>query len=50
MIFVVKRFALGFCLITLAVGFLLFSDWNRRSDSRQVIPRVAILQHASQPV
>ena len=50
MIFVVKRLALGFCLITLAVGFLLLSDWNRRSDSRQVIPRVAILQHASQPV
>lgn len=50
MIFVVKRLALGFCLITLAVGFLLLSDWNRRSDSRQAIPRVAILQHASQPV
>ena len=50
MIFVVKRLALGFCLITLAVGILLLSDWNRRSDSRQVIPRVAILQHASQPV
>lgn len=50
MLFVVKRLALGLCLITLAVGILLFSDWNRRSDSRQVIPRVAILQHASQPV
>ena len=50
MLFVVKRLALGFCLITLAVGILLLSDWNRRSDSRQVIPRVAILQHASQPV
>jgi ABC-type uncharacterized transport system substrate-binding protein len=49
-IFVVKRLALGLCLITLAVGILLFSDWNRRSDSRQAIPRVAILQHASQPV
>jgi ABC-type uncharacterized transport system substrate-binding protein len=49
-LFVVKRLALGLCLITLAVGILLFSDWNRRSDSRQVIPRVAILQHASQPV
>ena len=50
MLFVVKRLALGLCLITLAVGILLLSDWNRRSDSRQVIPRVAILQHASQPV
>lgn len=50
MIFVVKRLALGVFLIALAIGVLLLSDWNRRSDSRQVIPRVAILQHASQPV
>ena len=50
MLFVVKRLALGLCLITLAVGILLLSDWNRRSDSRQVLPRIAILQHASQPV
>jgi ABC-type uncharacterized transport system substrate-binding protein len=49
-LFIVKRLALGLCLITLAIGILLLSDWHRRSDSRQVIPRVAILQHASQPV
>jgi ABC-type uncharacterized transport system substrate-binding protein len=48
--FVLKRLALGLFLITLAIGVLLLSDWNRRSDSRQVIPRIAILQHASQPV
>ena len=50
MVYVVKRLALGVILITLAIGILLFSDWNRRSDSRQSIPRIAILQHASQPV
>jgi len=49
-VYVVKRLALGVILITLAIGILLFSDWNRRSDSRQSIPRIAILQHASQPV
>jgi len=49
-VYVVKRLALGVILITLAIGILLFSDWNRRSDSRQAIPRIAILQHASQPV
>ena len=50
MVYVVKRLALGVILITLAIGILLFSDWNRRSDSRQAVPRIAILQHASQPV
>ena len=50
MLDVVKRLALGLFLITLAIGVLLFSDWNRRSESRQAIPRIAILQHASQPV
>jgi len=49
-VYVVKRLALGVILITLAIGILLFSDWNRRSESRQAIPRIAILQHASQPV
>ena len=50
MIFIIKRVALRFFLIVLTSGILLLSDWNRRSDSRQVIPRIAILQHASQPV
>ena len=50
MVYVVKRLGLGLFLITLAIGILLLSDWNRRSDSRQAIPRIAILQHASQPV
>ena len=49
-VYVLKRLALGLFLITLAIGVLLFSDWNRRSESRQAIPRIAILQHASQPV
>ncbi len=50
MLFVLKRLALGLVLITLAIAVLLLSDWNRRSESRQVLPRIAILQHASQPV
>ena len=50
MVYVVKRLALGLFLISLAIGVLLLSDWNRRSESRQSIPRIAILQHASQPV
>ena len=50
MIFAAKRLALGIFLIALSAGILLLSDWNRRGDSRQVIPRIAILQHASQPV
>jgi len=49
-IFAAKRLALGIFLIALSAGILLLSDWNRRGDSRQVIPRIAILQHASQPV
>jgi ABC-type uncharacterized transport system substrate-binding protein len=49
-VYVLKRLALGLFLITLAIGVLLFSDGNRRSESRQAIPRIAILQHASQPV
>jgi len=49
-IFVVKRLSLGLFLIALTAGILLLSDWNRRGDSRQVIPRIAIIQHASQPV
>jgi ABC-type uncharacterized transport system substrate-binding protein len=48
--FVIKRLALGFFLIALTSAILLVSDWNRRSDSRHVIPRVAILQHASHEV
>ena len=50
MLYALKRLALGLFLITLAIGVLLLSDWNRRSESRQAIPRIAILQHASQPV
>ena len=50
MVYVAKRLALGLFLIALSAGILLLSDWNRRSDSRQAIPRIAILQHASQPV
>jgi ABC-type uncharacterized transport system substrate-binding protein len=50
LLFIVKRLALGFILITLTSGILLLSDWNRRSESRQAMPRIAILQHASQAV
>jgi ABC-type uncharacterized transport system substrate-binding protein len=45
-----KSLSLGFLLIFLASGSLLISDWNRRTGSRQAIPRVAILQHASTPL
>ncbi len=50
MFFIARRLALGLLLIALTAGILLLSDWNRRSDSRQIIPRVAILQHASHAV
>lgn len=50
MLFIIKRLALGLFFIALSSGILLLSDWNRGSDSRDVIPRVAILQHASHEV
>lgn len=48
--FVIKRLSLGVILILLAASVLLFSDWHRRRPSAERAPRVAILQHASQPM
>jgi ABC-type uncharacterized transport system substrate-binding protein len=47
---IVKRLFLGFSLIALTSGVLLVSDWGRRNGGRGRKPRVAVLQHASQPV
>jgi ABC-type uncharacterized transport system substrate-binding protein len=45
-----RRLGLGLFLITLASGVLLLSDRNQRVSSNKSVPRVAILQHASQKV
>jgi ABC-type uncharacterized transport system substrate-binding protein len=49
---VVRRLLLGLALIALASAGLLFSDTSRRraQTSERSAPRVAILQHASQPI
>jgi ABC-type uncharacterized transport system substrate-binding protein len=48
---VVRRLLLGFTLIALASAGLLLSDTSRRDDTGAArVPRVAILQHASQPI
>src|SRR5688572_4107282 len=51
---VIRRLLLGFALIALASTGLLLSDTSRNRDRRvgttRAAPRVAILQHASQPV
>jgi ABC-type uncharacterized transport system substrate-binding protein len=46
----IKRLSLGVFLIALTSSVLLISDLDRRKSSAHPIPRVAILQHASQPV
>ncbi len=46
-----RRLLLGFALIVLASAVLLLSDRNRnRPSASQTLRRIAILQHASQPV
>lgn len=47
--FAFRRLSLGLCLIGLASAVLLLSDANRR-DAPQELRRIAILQHASQPI
>jgi len=47
---IIKRLALGAFLIMLASAVLLLSDSAHRKTSRQRAPRIAILQHASQPI
>ena len=46
----IRRMSLGVLLIAAASSVLLFSDWNQRRSGRGALPRVAIFQHASQPV
>lgn len=50
MLTILKRLSLGLILITLSASVLLLSDWNRRVSTNQHIPRLAIIQHASQTV
>ena len=45
-----RRLALGFVLIALSSGVLLISDLGQRTGSRGHIPRIALVQHASQPL
>jgi hypothetical protein len=48
---VIQRLSLGFVLIALSSAVLLLSDWGQRKGGRGTrIPRVAIVQHASQSV
>ncbi|MEC4674513.1 MAG: ABC transporter substrate-binding protein, partial [Nitrospirota bacterium] len=45
-----KRLSLGLILISLSASVLLLSDWNRRVTTNHHIPRLALIQHASQAV
>jgi len=47
---VFRRLSFGFALIAFTSSVLLMSDWNRRQSGTKRIPRVAILQQASQPI
>jgi ABC-type uncharacterized transport system substrate-binding protein len=46
----VRRLSLGLFLIAAASSVLLISDWKQRRASTGHLPRVAILQHASQSI
>ncbi len=50
MLTILKRLSLGLILITLSASVLLLSDWTRRVSTTQHIPRLALIQHASQTV
>ena len=43
-----RHLLLGLFLIAAAASVLLFSDWNQRRSGPSKIPRIAIVQHASQ--
>ena len=45
-----KRLSLGFVLITASSGLLLLSDWNQRRAGTGSLPRVALVQHATQAI
>jgi len=44
----IRRLLLGVFLIALTSGVLLVSDWGQRQAGRGPLPRVALLQHATQ--
>jgi ABC-type uncharacterized transport system substrate-binding protein len=46
----IQRLALGFVLIALSSGVLLMSDWGQRKGTTRRMPKVAVVQHASQPL
>src|SRR4030095_4939736 len=46
----IQRLSLGLVLIALSSAVLLISDWGQRKGGTGRILRVAIVQHASQPV
>lgn len=48
--FVLKRISLGLFLIGMTSSLLLLSDWNRRVPTSRDIPRLALIQHASQAI
>ena len=50
MLTILKRLSLGLTLIALSASILLLSDWNRRVITTQPVPRLALIQHASQAV
>jgi ABC-type uncharacterized transport system substrate-binding protein len=50
MLVVLKRLSLGVALILLAAAVLLISDVGRRTPGARSLIRLAIVQHASQPI
>src|SRR5436190_919154 len=46
---ILQRLSLGVVLIALSSGVLLLSDWGQRKSGGQRIPRLAVVQHVSQP-
>jgi ABC-type uncharacterized transport system substrate-binding protein len=45
-----RRVSLGLILIVLSSGVLLLSDWGQRMGGSKRIRRIAVVQHASQPL
>jgi putative tryptophan/tyrosine transport system substrate-binding protein len=48
--FSLKRLAFGLVLIALTSSALLLSDLGQRKQNARQMPRIAVLQHASQPL
>src|SRR6266478_4775762 len=43
-----RHLILGFCLMGATASILLYSDWSQRRTGGGHLPRIAVLQHASQ--